>query len=64
MYICICNGIRESDLRRLARRSAGDPESLYALLGKRPQCRQCLDEAECIVQEERTRPSELTLAAA
>ena len=38
MYICICNAIREKDLRRAACEQAGDAESLYARLGFAPQC--------------------------
>lgn len=53
IYVCICNAIRESELRRAARRCPGGAESVYAALGKRPNCRQCLDEAEEIVFEER-----------
>ena len=53
MYVCICNAIRECELRKVARRTAGDAESVYAALGKRPNCRQCLDEAEDILFEER-----------
>ncbi len=53
MYICICNAIRESDLRRAARHVPGDAEAVYAALGKRPSCGQCLVEADEIVAEER-----------
>ncbi len=53
MYVCICNAIRESDLRLVARRCAGDAEDCYATLGKRPACGTCLDRAEDIVFEER-----------
>ncbi|WP_427968555.1 (2Fe-2S)-binding protein [Altererythrobacter sp.] len=53
MYICVCNAIRESELRRVARYTTGDAEACYAALGKRPDCRQCLDEADMIVIEER-----------
>lgn len=53
MYVCICNAIRESDLRHAARRCAGDAEGVYAALGKRPNCRQCLEDAEEILFEER-----------
>ena len=57
MYICICNAIREPDLRSAALHCAGDAERVYASLGKSPQCRQCLDEAEEIVGEARDRHS-------
>ena len=52
MYVCICNAIRESDLRCAARRCRGSAEAVYAALGRTPQCRQCLDEAEEIIAEE------------
>lgn len=53
MYICICNAIRETDLRRVACQQRGDAETLYTRLGFAPQCRQCLEEAELIVEEAR-----------
>jgi bacterioferritin-associated ferredoxin len=53
MYICICNAIRESELRSAARDLHGDAEMLYIALGFEPQCRQCLSEAEKVVAEER-----------
>ena len=53
MYICICNAIRESDLRRAACRADGDVEAVYAAMGKRPNCGQCLEDAQAIVDEER-----------
>ncbi len=53
MYVCICNAIRESELRRAARHVSGDAEACYAALGKRPSCGSCLDDAEDILFEER-----------
>ena len=53
MYVCICNAIREIDFRRAARCVPGDAEAIYAALGKKPQCRQCLDQADAIAVEER-----------
>ena len=53
MYVCICNAIREKDLRAAARCCRDGAEDLYARLGRTPQCRQCLDEAADIVAEER-----------
>jgi bacterioferritin-associated ferredoxin len=54
MYVCVCNAIRDCELRRAARRCGGDAEAVYAAIGKRPNCRQCLDEASEIIFEERT----------
>ena len=54
MYVCICNAIRETDLRAAARCCSGDADAVYATLGRTPQCRQCLDEAAEILVHERT----------
>ena len=53
MYICICNAIRETDLRKVAQKTTGDAEAVYAELGKRPNCGTCLQEADAILFEER-----------
>jgi len=53
MYVCVCNAIRESELRHAARRGEGDAEALYETLGCQVQCGTCLDEADEIVAEER-----------
>lgn len=54
MYVCICNAIRETDLRAAARRCAGDADTVYCSMGRPPQCRQCIDEAADILSEERS----------
>ena len=53
MYVCICNAIREIELRDAAHCCLGDADEVYAALGRPPQCRQCLDEAAEILMEER-----------
>jgi bacterioferritin-associated ferredoxin len=53
MYVCVCNAIRESEFRRAARCEDGDAETVYATLGKAPQCRQCLEEADELLADER-----------
>ena len=53
MYTCICNAIPESELRKAARQHRGGAESVYAKLGKRPNCGHCLEEAEEVITEER-----------
>ncbi len=52
MYVCICNAIREKDLRCAARRLCGNAEAVYAAMGSKPMCGQCLEEAEDIIAEE------------
>ena len=47
MYICICNAIRECELRKAARQfGGGGAESVYAKMGKAPHCGHCLEEAD------------------
>ncbi|MEL7445676.1 MAG: ferredoxin [Pseudomonadota bacterium] len=53
MYVCICNAIRETELREVALSTGGDAEATYASLGKRPNCGQCLVKAGKILDEER-----------
>ena len=62
MYVCICNAIRECEFRTAARAVRGDVESIYTSLGRPPQCRQCLDEAENILTDERSRQNLPALA--
>ena len=63
MYVCNCNAIRESDFCRMARCIPGDAEALYAALGKTPQCRCCLEDADALAAEERLAVPETALAA-
>ena len=55
MYVCICNAIRDSELRDAALCCSGNAEAVYVSLGRPPQCRQCIDDAEDILAEVRTR---------
>ena len=64
MYVCICNAIRENELRKVARHCPGDAEACYAALGKRPNCGSCLNEADAILFEEREMAFEPTNVAA
>lgn len=63
MYICICNAIRESELREAARKVPGDADAVYASLSKTPQCGQCLDEATLILIDERSKLHKALLPA-
>ncbi len=55
MYVCICNAIKEDELREIARHGVTCPEAAFAVLGKAPQCRTCLDHADDVMLEERER---------
>jgi bacterioferritin-associated ferredoxin len=64
MYICICNAIREDDLRAAARDHGGDVDAVYEALGKRPQCGSCLDDAALILIEQRLAAAAARLVSA
>lgn len=53
MYVCICNAIRESELRKAAHCVSGNAETCYKTMGKPACCGTCLDEADAILNEER-----------
>jgi bacterioferritin-associated ferredoxin len=54
MYVCVCNGIKESDVRALARRHPSESiEQLYARLDVEVDCGSCLSFAEDLAGEER-----------
>lgn len=52
MVVCVCNVIREKEIREAARRGMADVEAIYATLGCEPNCCQCFPFAEEIIQEE------------
>jgi bacterioferritin-associated ferredoxin len=52
MIVCVCNAIRESDLRAAARAGASCPSSAYRTQGKKPRCGQCVSFARQIIAAE------------
>ena len=63
MYVCICNAIKESELRCAARNVSGDAEEVYAALGREVNCGQCLMDAESLLFEERELANQPAAAA-
>ena len=55
MVVCVCNAIRERDVRNAARSGCDTPCSAYASLGRRPRCGQCVPFAREIIAQERAR---------
>jgi bacterioferritin-associated ferredoxin len=64
MYVCICNAIRETEVRTAARCCRGDAAKVYESLGKSPQCGQCLEDFADIIVEEHDVTRVMALAAA
>lgn len=54
MIVCVCNALRESQVRNAARAGLGCAKSAYASLGCKPQCGQCLPFARQLIREERS----------
>ena len=52
MVVCVCNAIREKDVRAAVRSGANCALSAYASLGRRPRCGRCLPFAREIVAAE------------
>ena len=53
MYVCLCNGYRESELRDMARQGHSVAEDAYRAMGEGPCCGCCVDFAQEILDEER-----------
>ena len=53
MYVCLCNGYRDAELRELARKGVGCAVEAYKTLGNGPSCGQCLDCAQEIIDQAR-----------
>jgi bacterioferritin-associated ferredoxin len=51
MIVCVCNAIREEEIRGVASCGATCPRSAYAALGCEPQCCTCLPYAQEIIDE-------------
>ncbi|HEX6374616.1 MAG TPA: (2Fe-2S)-binding protein [Allosphingosinicella sp.] len=61
MIVCVCNAIRESDLRLAARDGASCPTSAYRACGGKPRCGQCFPFAREVIAAAR---GQLPIAAA
>ena len=64
MYVCVCNAIRENELRHAARREEGDVAAVYESIGCQVQCGMCVEEAAEIIVEERQTDRKPRLVAA
>ena len=52
MVVCVCNAIREKDVRAAARSGCTSPGTAYAMYGRRPRCGQCVPFAREIIASE------------
>jgi bacterioferritin-associated ferredoxin len=52
MIVCVCNAIRENELRAAARAGASCPTSAYRARGCKPRCGQCFSFAREVIAAE------------
>lgn len=54
MYVCICNALKESQVRATAKEAGGRiPSSeLFRRLGARPKCGKCVSHATDVMRDE------------
>ncbi|WP_438729462.1 (2Fe-2S)-binding protein [Parasphingorhabdus sp. DH2-15] len=53
MVVCVCNAIKEKDLRAAFQQCPSQrPHDVYAKLGRKPKCGQCLQFAQSIINAE------------
>lgn len=50
MYVCLCNGHAEREIREAAASGLRCPKAVYASLGKPPRCGRCLNVAAEIIE--------------
>lgn len=51
MYVCLCHGYRDSQLRDLARQGVSTALEAYKILGDGPSCGRCLECAQDIIDK-------------
>ena len=51
MYVCICNGYRDSEISEAARSGATCARDAYECLGGGPVCGRCLDMAQSLIDQ-------------
>lgn len=52
MYVCLCNGYRESQIRDMARDGHTTAAGAYEALGNGPCCGKCVNFAQTLIDEE------------
>lgn len=52
MFVCLCNAIREAEVRGLANAGSRTADSIYSALGCEPHCATCTDFIQTIIDSE------------
>lgn len=51
MYVCLCNGYRDSEISDVARSGVRCAKRAYLAMGNGPRCGQCLEMAQDIIDD-------------
>jgi len=62
MYVCVCNGIKDSQVRSAAQNGAGTVGQVFKAHGCKPDCAQCVGCIRDVLEDELT-PGGIMLAA-
>ncbi|GGF67919.1 bacterioferritin-associated ferredoxin [Terasakiella brassicae] len=62
MYVCVCNGLREKEVRNAVKGGADTVGRIFKAYGCKPDCAQCIGCMRDVIEEE-IAPSEQLLAA-
>ena len=54
MIVCVCNALKERQIREAARHGAKSPARVYRALGCRVKCGHCISAARDVIGHERT----------
>ena len=60
MYVCICNALRERDVRPILEQVIEDPAEVHRALGCEPRCGRCLETIDRMIE---ARMREVAVAA-
>jgi bacterioferritin-associated ferredoxin len=52
VYVCICNAIKEIELRETVHKGARNVEGAYSVLSVQFKCAQCKDHAQNVINDE------------
>jgi bacterioferritin-associated ferredoxin len=63
MYICICNGVTDKEIRKCVERGACSLSELQMELGVATQCGRCRSAAHDILEEQSRTPALMAQAA-
>lgn len=62
MYVCICNGLKEKDVRHSVRKGATKARDVFQDHGCKPDCAKCVNCMRNIIKDE-SQPHEILMAA-